>query len=382
MDSDAIPVWVIIAIIACAIVMLITYCFPKSIIRKTDDNDLNNKKKISISKRRTILDYLAEVSVTEPKKTAFKIKSGKDWIDVSYRKYYRNVVNFSDSVNHWLGTNVNIGLMGTTCPGWVYSYLGCMMNGGTTVVIDSQADPDECRNIINDFNVQIIVCDGDHLEKFIDIVDKSDIRLIIYYSPIESELVERFNIPIISMGIFVTETNNERDESFTENEICVVDTSGFGLSEYKSQKYTHEQLTSQLKKLMDKVGNNIILQNENIISYLPLNSVVLQIFDIYLPIVTTSTVWFPRKSEIDKSLLHTINEIKPTIFIGNNIWELVQKKYEDESVINKILTKQFIEKMGLNRSKINFYYGSEFENGIKIASSLMNDFKIIDVSKN
>ncbi len=64
-------------------------------------------------KNYTIIDFLKHIAKKYPNHCALKIKNGKDgWKSVSYSAYYKNIMNFSYSLNYWLGSKAKTVLGG------------------------------------------------------------------------------------------------------------------------------------------------------------------------------------------------------------------------------------------------------------------------------
>ena len=362
--ENNIPVWVIIGIIAFAIVIYIVSVFPKAenIIEKAsfNANDLFNNKKY---KNFTVVDFLQLMSKKYPKKSALKIKSNKVWKSVSYSKYYENVVNFSQSMNYWLGSNVNVAILGFNSPGWFYSHMGCMLNGGISVGLYSTSTPKMCQYIIKNSGVELLIVDDDsQLKKFIGL-DIDPVKLIVYYSPIRSGIVEKFNVPVISMGSFMTEKNRNKKNMSIGNVATLIYTSGT-TGAPKGVTITHKNIMSSLRGILNLISTKSTItnfSNEQFISYLPLNHIASQLMDIYIPIITAGTVWFADKNALKSSIGITIREVRPTVFVGvPRIWEKISEEIENELAnqgIGGSLTKiispwKIVEKTGLDRCKM------------------------------
>ena len=56
--------------------------------------------------------------------------------------------------------------------------------------------------------------------------------------------------------------------------------------------------------------------SEHIISYLPLSHVATQLLDVFTTIACAGTCWFAQPDALKGSLLHTMKEVRPTIFLG------------------------------------------------------------------
>ena len=68
---------------------------------------------------------------------------------------------------------------------------------------------------------------------------------------------------------------------------------------------------------------------EKIVSYLPLSHIAAQAFDIYMPLVAGVTVYFAQPDALKGSLVHTLKDVRPTIFFGvPRVWEKMQEKIE------------------------------------------------------
>ena len=55
---------------------------------------------------------------------------------------------------------------------------------------------------------------------------------------------------------------------------------------------------------------------EHIVSYLPLSHIATQLLDIYTTMGSASTCWFAQPDALKGSLLQTMKEVHPTIFLG------------------------------------------------------------------
>src|SRR3989338_5211800 len=60
----------------------------------------------------TVIDFLKYVAKEYPNVCALKVKNGNDgWKSISYSTYYKNVANFSYSMNYWLGPKTNVAII-------------------------------------------------------------------------------------------------------------------------------------------------------------------------------------------------------------------------------------------------------------------------------
>ena len=72
-------------------------------------------------------------------------------------------------------------------------------------------------------------------------------------------------------------------------------------------------------------------QEDHVISYLPLSHVAGLMLDVVAAVVCGNTVWFAQPDALKGSIVTTLNEVRPTIFLGvPRVWE----KFRDKVVIN------------------------------------------------
>lgn len=335
-------------------------------------NDACSIIESSKNKNITIVELLKITSEKHPNAIALKIKEGKKWQDISYSNYYKKVKNFAQSLKYWLGSNVNVGILGFNSPGWLYAHLGTMYNGGMSIGMYPSSTSDSCKFIINNTNVELLVVeDAVQLEKIIGL-NETPLKLIVYYSPINENIIEQFKIPVISMGNFMTKIQKlDRMPKITDT-ATIIYTSGT-TSKPKGVMLSHKNIVSTVKKTIEiiKTKSSInAIGHERFISYLPLSHIAAQMMDIYLPLATISTVWFADKDALKSSISTTIKEVKPTVFVGvPRVWEKIHEQIEEKisdgwsGKLSKALAPwKIIREIGLEKCKLCVTTGAPISN--------------------
>lgn len=326
----------------------------------------------------TIIDFLKLMAKDHPRKIALQIKDGKikegqkgnkkiKWKSVDYITYYKNVVGFSQSLNYWLGNNVNVAIIGFNSPGWFYSHLGCMMNGGTSIGMYPTSTKSMCKYILDNSKAQVLVVEDDtQLEKFVG-MKMTHIQLIIYYSPISDKMINKFSMPVLSMGNFMSEKNTSLSLKPKFTDVATLIYTSGTTSEPKGVVLTHKNIITSVRRTLSMLQTKSSIKNfsqEDFISYLPLNHITAQFLDIYIPILTLGRVWFADKNALKTTLIETLQEVKPTCFAGvPRVWEKIHEqilnKIESENVITNTIGKitftlaptQILKKIGLDKCK-------------------------------
>jgi long-chain-fatty-acid--CoA ligase ACSBG len=187
------------------------------------------------------------------------------------------------------------------------------------------------------------------------------------------------------MGNFMAQQN--KTNSISKPKINDIATLIYTSDNLKGAELTHENIMTSLRQMIGLINTKSTIKQlgeEQFVSYLPLNHIATQIMDIYIPIVTLGTVWFAGKDALkDSSLIDTIVDVRPTVFIGiPHVWEKMQEKIDEEvskSGIKGSLAKTFspwkiLEKLGLNRCKL------AFTSTAPILQSTKNYFNSIDLN--
>lgn len=370
---------IIIFIIVCVIISVIYLYFQTNdfTIDFTIDDKENKGSKIDIMsefventkyENYTILDHLKNVAKEYPHKTALKIKDGKDgniikWKSVDYLTYYKNVAGFAQSLNYWLGNNINVAILGFNSPGWFYAHLGCMLNGGTPVGLYPTSTSKICKQILDNSDTKVLVVEDDsQLEKFVG-MKIPNIQLIIYYAPISDKMINKFTMPVLSMGNFMSEKNiSPFPKTKLKNVATLIYTSGTtGVP--KGVMITHKNIMTSIKRILTLIQTKSSissLSQEDFLSYLPLNHITAQFMDMYIPIITLGKVWFADKNALKTSLKDTLQQVRPTCFVGvPRVWEKIHEQINEgikkEGIkgqfVHSFMPTKILEKIGLDRCK-------------------------------
>ena len=176
-------------------------------------------------------------------------------------------------------------------------------------------------------------------KKLIDIKIPS-VKLIIYYGNCSHDIIEKVN-PSIKVLNYLQLINTKIEKlEFNlpnlDNTATIIYTSGT-TGNPKGVVIIHNNITSILKNMTININYNSTIQfnvGEKIISYLPLNHIAAQIMDIYLPICIVGEIYFAQPDALKGSLINTLKEVNPTIFIGvPRVWEKMMEKLNNKFIV-------------------------------------------------
>jgi long-chain-fatty-acid--CoA ligase ACSBG len=303
---------------------------------------------------------------------------------ITYKMYGELVKKFGSSLITKGGINKGdrVGIIGFNSPLWMIAHLGTICIGGVSVGIYPTNSKQSCSYIINHSSIKVLVVENEkQLIKFLEddtnLLKYESLKMIISYNgKISDEIKDKNKILIDDWSKFIEqdiipEVTQRYNDIRPNDPATFIYTSGTTGTQ-KAAIISHHNIISIIKSFMDRLQNQnefgFNQGNERIISYLPLNHIAAQMFDIYMAITGGMTVYFADSDALRGTLGNTLLKVKPTIFIGvPRVWEKIEEKIKEElnnlpkwkkTIVNVVtdhlphIKNNFIlEKIGLNHCK-------------------------------
>lgn len=315
---------------------------------KTATHKTNNEINVNTSFLQLFKDKCK--SKTADNTIALKVYRNNNWINITYKQYYKNCIKFAASFNKNCENSI-IGIIGTNSPILYYTYLGAMLSGGIPIILSNiikKYNIETLEHIINNSNIKIILVEDIEIINILNKIKNNPIELIITYQPITNI---SSNIPIISYIDFTNNVSQKEINTFKPNlnkfdEIATL----IYPFEYINKQENNIPITYNniLHNISNIYKTNILnLDHENIMSCLNLNNTTHQIFEIFLPILSDSCVWFPDKNCLftSNNFIKNFKKINPSVLhCDENIYNLVHNDINKHSIFdiffnsNKYLT--------------------------------------------
>ena len=93
----------------------------------------------------------------------------------------------------------------------------------------------------------------------------------------------------------------------------------------KAVKITYENVAFTCSEMV----KNYSLTNDKIVSYLPLSHIAASMFDMFCHFYHGGTIYFAQQDALQGSLVKTLVDVKPTIFLGvPRVWEKISEKMQ------------------------------------------------------
>jgi long-chain-fatty-acid--CoA ligase ACSBG len=204
----------------------------------------------------------------------------------------------------------SVAIMGFNSPELFYAAIGSLIYGCTYIGIYPTNGPDEVDHVLTVSNASILVIQN---TKMLDNIKlKKHLKNILIYE--ESEFPGGVKIG-----------NRTHPISSPNDLITYIMTSGT-TGKSKAVKITYENVAFTCSQMV----KNYSLSNEKIVSYLPLSHIAASMFDMFCHFYHGGTVYFAQQDALQGSLVKTLADVKPTIFLGvPRVWEKISEKMQE-----------------------------------------------------
>ncbi|CAK9296946.1 unnamed protein product [Gordionus sp. m RMFG-2023] len=293
-----------------------------SVIENWADNDL---KPLTIPHK---LKYIAD---TNPQAAAYYYKTdGEDthWESVTYREYLQDIRRVAKAfLSLGLEKFHAVTIIGFNAPEWVVSNFAAIFAGGLSTGVYTTNSAEVCFHIMMDCKANIcVVEDWNQMNKVLSVADKlPNLKAIIQYReqdfPSESKLSHARHFKILKWSdldryseMTSEDILNEKIESQKPNNCSTLIYTSGTTGNSKGVMISHDNLIWTSTILSNYIKSQH--RSERMVSYLPLSHVAAQMTDIYMLMESASSLWFAKPDALKCSLVTTLKEAKPTIFMG------------------------------------------------------------------
>nr|CAD7446791.1 unnamed protein product [Timema bartmani] len=249
-----------------------------------------------------------------------------------HREEYRTAVRTCSKAFLKLGLKRyhSVCILGFNSPEWFISDLAAIHAGGFAAGIYTTNSPEACHYCAENSRANIIVVeDQKQLDKILQIRERlPELKAIIQYTgtPPDTPGIYSWD-DVMKMG---REESDEKLEQVLKtiaiNECCTLVYTSGTMGNPKAVMLSHDNLTWSAHV----VGEYLHLvpgSGESLVSFLPLSHVAAQSVDIHLALFEAGTVYFADKDALKGSLVNTLQEVRPTRFLGvPRVWEKIYEK--------------------------------------------------------
>jgi long-chain acyl-CoA synthetase len=256
------------------------------------------------------------------KKPMLRWKVGERWEGITYGEFYDRARDIGTGLAK-LGMKPKdrVALLSDNGPGWVISYFGVVLNGGTVVPIDKELKASELRHILDDSSATFIILSRDYLETLCEVIDLlPSLERVILLAPM---MVDKWDsrsstdhlLPDMGEVEYVEMDHLRDNTAFTHHQmedddaVAIVYTSGT-TGRSKGVVLTNRNIVSNIQSFVEHSG---VDEEIHTLSILPINHVYEATCGILAPICMGGTISFCQGL---KKVASNIQEVRPNFVMG------------------------------------------------------------------
>ncbi|KAL1783491.1 long-chain-fatty-acid-CoA ligase ACSBG2 isoform X1 [Sigmodon hispidus] len=280
---------------------------------------------------------------------ALASKNGRKWDTVTFNQFYEACRKAAKSlIKLGLQRFHGVGILGFNSPEWVISAIGGILAGGLCVGIYTTNTADACQYVIKHARLNILLVENDQqLQKILSIPqDKMEpVKAIVQFRlPLEERMRNLYswhdfmelgsNIPNVQLDRIIL--------SQKANQCAVLIYTSGTMGDPKGVMLSHDNITWTAGAMGQELGlSSASGKQESIVSYLPLSHISAQMLDIWLSIKIGALTFFAQPDALRGTLVYTLQEVKPTIFLGVPcVWAKMQENIKEKVSKSSSLRKK------------------------------------------
>ncbi|XP_028620220.1 long-chain-fatty-acid--CoA ligase ACSBG2 [Grammomys surdaster] len=280
---------------------------------------------------------------------ALATKNGKKWDTLTFSQYYEVCRKVARSLMK-LGLQRfhGVGILGFNSVEWVVAALGTIMAGGLCVGIYATNSAEACQYVIKQANVNVLIVENDQqLQKILSIpADKMEnVKAIVQYKlPLLENSTNLYSWPdFMELGDGIPNIQLDRVIlSQKANQCAVIIYTSGTTGTPKGVMLSHDNITWTAGAMAREFEmTHVSGKRDTIVSYLPLSHIAAQLMDIWIPIKLGALTFFAQPDALRGTLVYTLQEVKPTFFMGvPRIWEKMQDTIKENVAKSSSLRKK------------------------------------------
>ncbi|XP_061037830.1 long-chain-fatty-acid--CoA ligase ACSBG1 [Eubalaena glacialis] len=272
------------------------------------------------------------------------------WEHISYNQYYLLARKAAKGfLKLGLERAHSVAILGFNSPEWFFSAVGTVFAGGIVTGIYTTSSPEACQYIAHDCCANIIVVDTQkQLEKILKIwKNLPHLKAVVIFQ--EPPLTKMANV--YTMEEFMDLGNEVTEEALDTiinaqqpNQCCVLVYTSGTTGNPKGVMLSQDNITwtahygSQAGDIQPAE-----VQQEVVVSYLPLSHIAAQIYDLWTGIQWGAQVCFAETDALKGSLVNTLREVEPTSHMGvPRVWEKIMERIQEVAAQSGFIRRKML----------------------------------------
>ncbi|XP_054418102.1 long-chain-fatty-acid--CoA ligase ACSBG2 [Pteronotus mesoamericanus] len=281
---------------------------------------------------------------------ALASKNGKKWEVLNFNQYYEACRKAARAlIKLGLERFHGVGILGFNSVEWFVTYLGGILAGGLCVGIYATNSAEACQYVITHAKVNVLLVENDlQLQKILSIPQGKleTLKAIVQYKP-PMKGSNKSNLyswdDFMELGNSIPDSQLDRIIASQKANQCavLVYTSGT-MGNPKGVMLSHDNITWLAGTVARDCSLSCAPEKQEVaVSYLPLSHIAAQMMDVWVPMKIGAFIYFAQPDALKGTLVSTLQEVKPTVFMGvPRIWEKIEEKIKESGAKSSNLRKK------------------------------------------
>ena len=296
-----------------------------------------------MSDKRTVMQVLDETAKNHGTKPALKVKRGGAWKTWTWNDYRDQSRQAAKALIHLgLEKQTGVSIIGFNSPEWAIADIGAIYAGGFPAGIYTTNSPPQCKYIAEHSDSVVAFAENaSQAAKFHQIWDelpKCKALVIMDDTTDEADYAYSWS-EFLALGDNVDDDALQaRIDGQTPDETCTFIYTSGTTGNPKAVMITHDNITWTAKSATETINGYQNVDQERVISYLPLSHIAEQLISLHFPISAGGCTYFAESIE---KLGDNLREVRPTMFLAvPRVWEKIQAKMVAKGAETKGLKKK------------------------------------------
>ncbi|KAM5206460.1 long-chain-fatty-acid--CoA ligase ACSBG1 isoform 1-T1 [Hipposideros larvatus] len=281
---------------------------------------------------------------------ALGFKRQGSWEHVSYSQYYLLARKAAKGfLKLGLERAHSVAILGFNSPEWFFSAVGTVFAGGIVTGIYTTSTPEACQYIAHDCRANVIVVDTQkQLEKILKIwKNLPHLKAVVTYREPPPERIANVHTmeEFMELGDQVPEADLDTIINAQQpNQCCVLVYTSGTTGSPKGVMLSQDNIT-WTARYGSQAGDiqPAEVQQEVVVSYLPLSHVAAQIYDLWTGLQWGAQVCFAEPDALKGSLVDTLREVQPTSHMGvPRVWEKIMERIQEVAAQSGFIRRKML----------------------------------------
>uniref|UniRef100_A0A8C3WFR8 Long-chain-fatty-acid--CoA ligase ACSBG1 n=1 Tax=Catagonus wagneri TaxID=51154 RepID=A0A8C3WFR8_9CETA len=282
--------------------------------------------------------------------SALSVKRQGTWERISYSQYYLLARKAAKGfLKLGLEPARSVAILGYNSPEWFFSAVGTVFAGGIVTGIYTTSSPEACQYIARDCQANIIVVDTQkQLEKILKIwKNLPHLKAVVMYrEPPPKKMASVYTMEeFMELGSEVPEEALDTViDAQQPNQCCVLVYTSGTTGSPKGVMLSQDNIT-WMARFGPQAGDiqPVEVQQEVVVSYLPLSHIAAQIYDLWTGIQWGAQVCFAEPDALKGSLVNTLREVEPTSHLGvPRVWEKIMERIQEAAAQSGFIRRKML----------------------------------------